>query len=223
MRKIYIVSVILIAGIALAGLLPGLISRLNEGPVIPESKNFRNGDLIFQSSNSPQALAVQLATHSSYSHCGVLFEEEGKWWVFEAVQPVSRCPLNDWVRRGKEQRYVVKRLKNADKILTTTVLDSMRAMGVRWINKEYDPVFNWSDENLYCSELIWKLYNRTTGIQLGKLEKIRDMDLTSPQVQAVMYNRYGKEIPLNDTVITPVSIFKSPLLKTVFANGKWLE
>lgn len=43
---------------------------------------FKDGDLIFQTSLSAQSMAIQLATHSSYSHCGILFKEDGEWWVF---------------------------------------------------------------------------------------------------------------------------------------------
>ena len=35
----------------------------------------RNGDLIFQTSQSAQSRAIQLATHSAYSHCGILFQK----------------------------------------------------------------------------------------------------------------------------------------------------
>jgi hypothetical protein len=46
--------------------------------VVITDSNFHNGDLIFQSSNSGQSAAVQLATHSIYTHCGILFQENGK-------------------------------------------------------------------------------------------------------------------------------------------------
>ena len=33
---------------------------------------FQNGDIIFQSLRSGQSDAIQLATHSRYSHCGII-------------------------------------------------------------------------------------------------------------------------------------------------------
>lgn len=42
----------------------------------------RNGDLIFQTSQSAQSQAILLATHSAYSHCGILFRRNGQWRVF---------------------------------------------------------------------------------------------------------------------------------------------
>ena len=76
------------------------------------------GDLIFHTSQSAQSQAIQLATHSPYSHCGILYKNAGQWQVFEAVQPVKLTPLADWVARGQGGYFVVKRLRDADTALT---------------------------------------------------------------------------------------------------------
>lgn len=221
MKKVYLLLVLLIAGMGVMRFVPGLFSQ-QEKKVELSGNGFKDGDLIFQSSVSAQSMSIQLATHSSYSHCGILFQEEGEWWVFEAVQPVGRCPLKDWVRRGKESVFVVKRLKQ-DAVLTKQVLDSMRAIAGTWFHRDYDPFFEWSDDRLYCSELIWKLYERTTGLQIGELQQLQDLDLSAPQVQEIMYARYKNNPPLTEKLITPVSVFRSPLLRTVFARGEWIS
>jgi uncharacterized protein YycO len=69
-----------------------------------------------------------------------------------------------------------------------------------------------------CSELIWKVYKEATGLEVGKLEKLKDFDLTSKQVKQKMKERYGDNIPLDETVITPVSIYNSELLIQVSSN-----
>jgi hypothetical protein len=71
--------------------------------------------------------------------------------------------------------------------------------------------------------LLWKIFFRGAGIRLGELQTLGSLDLSAPQVQEIMYERYGTKTPLNDSLITPVAIFKSPLLKTVFANGEWIR
>ncbi|GAB5466309.1 MAG: hypothetical protein Kapaf2KO_17450 [Candidatus Kapaibacteriales bacterium] len=73
-----------------------------------EDVKIKNGDLIFQTTQSAQCEAVQLATDSKYSHMGIIFEEEGKYFVYEAVQPVKLTPLNNWIGRGKNNHYVIK-------------------------------------------------------------------------------------------------------------------
>jgi hypothetical protein len=64
--------------------------------------DIKNGDLIFQTSLSGQSKAVQLATKSKYSHCGLIYKDGNDFYVFEAVQPVKRTPLDKWIARGQD-------------------------------------------------------------------------------------------------------------------------
>ncbi|MBK8555437.1 MAG: YiiX family permuted papain-like enzyme [Lewinellaceae bacterium] len=175
----------------------------------------RDGDLIFQTSLSSQSKAIQLATKSRYSHCGIGYKEGKNFYVFEAVQPVKRTPLKRWIARGKGGKYVIKRLKNADQVLTPSALAKMKTIGNQFLGKNYDGTFEWSDNKIYCSELIWKMYQRSTGLEIGKLEKLRDFDLSSPVVKTKMQERYGANIPMDETVISPAAVFNSALLMTV--------
>jgi uncharacterized protein YycO len=159
-----------------------------------------------------------LATKSKYSHCGILFKEGNKFYVFEAIQPVKRTPLNKWIARGQGGKYVVKRLKNADKVLTPAALQKMKQVGDQFKGKNYDLTFEWSDDKIYCSELIWKVYQRATGIEIGKLEKLSSFDLSDEAVKKKMKERYGDNIPMSETVISPAAIFDSELLITIKSN-----
>ena len=183
-----------------------------------ENDKIKNGDLIFQTSLSDQSKAIQLATNSKYSHCGLIYIEGNEVYVFEAVQPVKRTKLDKWIARGKDGKYVIKRLKNADQILTPSVISKMKEVAENLTGKNYDSTFEWSDEKIYCSELIWKIYQRATGLEIGKLQKLSDLDLTNESVKSIMQKRYGNKIPLNETVISPGSIFYSELLFTVISN-----
>ncbi|MDF2519156.1 MAG: peptidoglycan peptidase [Sphingobacterium sp.] len=192
-----------------------LDKKVNSSAMLPQLKD---GDMIFQSSVSPQCKAVQLATGSPYSHCGLIFHEDGKPYVLEAVQPVTVTSMMDWIARGKNKHYVIKRLKEADKVLSTEVLAKMKGIGKEFLGKNYDATFEWSDNRIYCSELIWKIYQRGAGIEVGKLEKLKDFDLSSVEVKSKLKERYGNRIPLEETVISPASIFNSKLLTTVASN-----
>lgn len=178
----------------------------------------KNGDLIFQTSLSGQSKAIQLATNSKYSHCGIIYSYNGKLYVFEAVQPVKSTPLDQWVARGKGGHYVIKRLKNADRVLTTETLQRMKQEGEKFKGKDYDLTFEWSDDKIYCSELIWKIYQRATGIEIGKLQKLGDFDLTNDMVRQKIEERYGDNIPTDEIVISPAAIFESDLLIKVKEN-----
>lgn len=183
-----------------------------------ERKEIQNGDLIFQTSLSGQSKAIQLATNSKYSHCGLIFKEGQDYFVFEAIQPVKKTPLDKWIARGKDGHFVIKRLKNASEVLTEIVLTKMKQEGQTFVGKNYDLTFEWSDDKIYCSELIWKIYKRATGLEIGKLEKLENFDLTNEIVKAKMKERYGKNIPKDEIVISPKAIFDSELLETINDN-----
>ncbi|MNT72775.1 hypothetical protein D3C72_2114080 [compost metagenome] len=94
----------------------------------------------------------------------------------------------------------------------------MKGIGEGFLGKNYDATFEWSDSRIYCSELIWKIYQRGAGIEVGKLEKLKDFDLSSAEVKSKLKERYGNQIALEETVISPASIFNSELLTTVASN-----
>ena len=183
-----------------------------------KAKSFMSGDLIFQTSKSKQSKAIQLATNSKYSHVGLIYKKANNFYVYGAVQPVKLTPINDWIKRGENGDYVVKRLINSKNILTPENLTKLKAEGEKYRNKNYDIYFDWSDNKMYCSELIWKMYKRALNIEIGKLEKLSDFDLTDPEVKKIIIERYGNEIPLDETVISPVSMFNSNKLIKVVIN-----
>jgi uncharacterized protein YycO len=185
---------------------------------LAENDEIKNGDLIFQTSLSGQSKAIQLATNSKYSHCGIVYSDNGQFFVFEAIQPVKTTPLDKWIARGKDGHYVIKRLKNASQVLTAKTLQKMKQEGNKFNGKNYDLTFEWSDENIYCSELIWKIYQRATGIEIGKLQKLSEFDLSNEAVKQKMKERYGDKIPTDEIVISPAAIFDSELLTTVKQN-----
>jgi uncharacterized protein YycO len=185
---------------------------------LADQGEIKNGDLIFHTSRSGQSNAIQLATKSKYSHCGLIYKDGNDCYVFEAVQPVKRTSLDSWIARGQDGKYVIKRLKNADQVLTPTTLIKMKQVGGQFNGKNYDRTFEWSDDRIYCSELIWKIYERATGIEIGKLEKLSNFDLTNEAVLKIMKERYGNKIPTEEIVISPASIFDSELLITVKSN-----
>jgi hypothetical protein len=172
----------------------------------------KDGDIIFHTSRSSQSRAIQNATHSPYSHVGVVFHRDGKPFVFEAIATVRYTPLAQWVGRGEGGKYVVRRFKAG---LTAAQAKKLRAAASRYEGKPYDLYFEWSDERIYCSELVWKMYRDALGIELGKLQKLREFDLADPAVKAKMRERYGKNVPLNEPVISPGTQFDSPLLRTL--------
>ncbi len=179
--------------------------------------HIQNGDIIFQTSLSSQSEAIQLATDSKYSHMGIIYENDNKWYVFEAVQPVKLTPLEEWISRGENGHYVIKRLRNSE-ALTAPVIEKMKLAGEKFKGKSYDLYFEWSDERIYCSELVWKIYKEAANIEIGQLEQLSDFDLSSDLVKGKMEERYRDKIPIAEKVISPAAMFNSDKLITVEKN-----
>jgi uncharacterized protein YycO len=184
---------------------------------LKKSNELRNGDLIFQTSLSAQSKAIQLATKSKYSHCGLIFKEGQDYFVFEAIQPVKKTPLDKWIARGKDGHFVIKRV-HTEPMLQEQMLLAVKRETEKYIGKNYDLTFEWTDEKIYCSELIWKAYKQATGLEIGSLETLADFDLSNEIVKAKMKERYGNKIPKQEKVISPKAIFESELLETVNEN-----
>lgn len=175
----------------------------------------QNGDIIFQTSRSAQSLAIQKATKSPYSHMGIVYVRDGKALVYEAIEPVKLTPLDDWIRRGEGGRFVVKRLIDADRRLTAAALERMLQAGKVFEGKHYDLYFEWSDERVYCSELVWKIFKRALDIEVGELQTISELDLTDPAVQTKIRERWHGQPPPDELVISPSAMFASSCLVTV--------
>jgi hypothetical protein len=172
----------------------------------------RDGDIVFHSSRSAQSEAIERATKSPYSHMGMIVHREGKPYVFEAIATVRYTPLASWTARGDGGKYVVKRLKKG---LTSGQTKKLLATAKPYDRKPYDLYFEWSNDRIYCSELVWKMYRDALGIEIGRRQKLREFDLTDPVVQAKMRERYGRNVPLDEPVISPAAMFESALLTTV--------
>jgi hypothetical protein len=175
----------------------------------------QDGDIIFQTSLSSQSVAIQRATHSKYSHMGLVVLRDGVPFVLEASATVRYTPLKKWIGRGSGRHYEIKRLREAATMLTPDHINALHRAGARFLGRAYDLTFDWSDDRMYCSELVYKVYDRALGIKIGDLQRVRDFDLTDVAVQAKMRERYGSEVPLDAPVISPVAMEQSALLVTV--------
>lgn len=177
----------------------------------------REGDIIFHQSYSDQSEAVRIATSSKFSHMAIIFKYKGRFMIFEAVQPVKISSITEFARRGGNS-FVIKRLKDRDSVLTPETIEKMKIQGKKYLGKNYDYQFRWDDKRIYCSELVWKIYKYGAGIEVGRLQYARDMNLDNPVVRRLIEKRYGKKnsIPADEIVISPQSIYECDRLVTVY-------
>lgn len=213
-------AVVIIGGILIAFLVLMKVNSMQVEKAFAKTDEktpelLQNGDIIFQTSQSAQCEAVRIATNSKFSHCGIIYEIKGEKYVYEAVQPVKITPFKQWISHGEGNSYLVKRLRNAEKVLTPEVLEKMKSYGSQFNNKDYDLYFEWTDNKIYCSELVWKIYKNGAGIALCALESLKNFNLENEKIKEILKERYGNKIPLEEKVVAPSQLVDSPLLETV--------
>ena len=188
-----------------------------------ETPDLHTGDVVFHVSQSSQSEAIKDATNSEITHMGIIFIHEGKPHVYEAVSPSSKprkhrvglTPYPQWKNRGQGKRIWVKRLATHRAGLTKTIQSKMYQAGMRHKGKRYDRLFQWNKKRIYCSELVYDIYKRGAGIELGTVQRVRDLNLGAPSVQRLIQARLGKNLNQDERIITPISIFNDSRLYTV--------
>lgn len=177
------------------------------------AETLREGDVVFTGSKAGQGGAIIAATNSPYTHCGIVFEKNGKLMVLEAVQPVGVISLEDFKAGGKPGTFLARRLKTPP---VPEKYQAARLWAMAQVGKNYDVRFQWGDDKLYCSELVWKIYQRA-GVELCEPRQFRDYDLEKPSVRKIINERYGgmDKIPLNEKVVAPSDLANSVQLVTI--------
>jgi hypothetical protein len=175
--------------------------------------DLREGDIVFSSSAAGQGEAIIAATASPYTHCGIVFVKDGRLMVLEAVQPVRASTLRDFMARGKPEGFTARRLKT---VVAPEAYRKARTWAEAQIGRDYDVRFGWDDKKLYCSELVWKVYQHA-GVELCPPRKFRDYDLQRPAVKKIIEQRYGSmdKLPLDEKVVAPSDLASSELLVEV--------
>lgn len=220
-RILLTVPVVMMIGFSLfalnVGIKRSLVKSAKNKKVKTEMDTLRDGDIIFQTNVSGQGKAIQLATKSKYTHVGILMKQDGAWYVYEAVQPVSKTPLEVFIEEGDSGKYIIKCLSGSDTLLRMDEMARMKTYLTSQLGKDYDPYFNWTDSALYCSELVWKAY-RKIGVEICELRRLKSFHLESKLVKQTMRERYGDKVPYEEKVVSPGDIFESSRLITV--SGK---
>ena len=174
----------------------------------PRQPSFRTGDVVLQTSRSAMSLPIREATHSPWSHTGLIEVAEDGVFVLEAVQPVSRTPWAKWRARGEGTTVKVLRLKGLD--------PKSAARSVQWatrmIGHPYDVRFGWDDDALYCSELVVKALEYGSGIRVGHFDRLDALELS--KAARAMAEKLG--VPLSTEVVTPASLDHDARFEVVY-------
>ena len=169
-------------------------------------KEVREGDVIFQTSQSQQSPLIQIATRSKISHCGIIVMKNGKPYVHETLKTLVVTPLDKFIARGEDGKYWLKRSKK----------ENIKIKYGSYLGKPYDLAFKFDNDKFYCSELIYDIYKNQLDIELCKPKRISEYLILGtdklPQIENAMKKR---GITKEQYAVAPVDIFESDYLETV--------
>jgi hypothetical protein len=191
----------------------GNVNRLETNEIL---KLVKNGDIIFQTSLSRQSKAIEAATHSNITHMGMIIMNNGEWQVLEAVQPVKVTSFNKWKNRGKDGMIAIKRV-NTDFNFSTVLQSANKHLG-----KNYDVLFDWGDQSIYCSELVYKAYKEATGIAIGELTKLKDLDFSTDKVQNIFLRRLGVKLGYSKRKFLSSLLKKYKTFSKLMISPNWI-
>ena len=170
------------------------------------AKNVREGDVIFQTSQSEQSPLIKLATRSVITHCGIIVMKSGKPYVLETLNTLKLTPLDKFVARSKDGRYWLKR---SDK-------ENIKIKYNHYLGKPYDVAFRMDNNIYYCSELVYDIYKKQLGIELCKPKKIDDyLILCTDRLPKIKKEMQRRGIKKEQYAVAPVDVFRSDKLKFV--------
>jgi hypothetical protein len=169
-------------------------------------KDIREGDVIFQTSQSEQSPLLQIATRSKITHCGIIVMKNGKPYVLETLKTLVLTPLDKFIARGKDGKYWLKRSNK----------ENIKIKYGSYLGKPYDLAFKFDNDKFYCSELIYDIYKNQLGIELCEPQKVSDYLILGtgkiPQIEKAMKKR---GIAKDQYAVAPVDVFESVYLKDV--------
>lgn len=174
----------------------------------------QEGDFVFQSvPQSDLTEAIEGATQSPYSHVGLVLRKNDSWYVREAIGPVTDTPLEEWVERGRyEQAFDAFRLRDEFKLYIPKLIQASGS----FLERPYDFRYDLDDETIYCSELLYKSMIIASGIPLGELQRLGDLNWQPYRATIEKYE--GGKPPLDRRMITPKSLAEADELEKVY-NG----
>lgn len=188
----------------------------------------RDGDIVFQTINTSQTLAILFATHSIYSHVGIVHMDGGTPMVIEAVGPVREISLDAWVRQGIGERITIGRVDG----LTPVQAQAVIAQAKRYLGRPYDFFFLPGEDAIYCSELVHKAFAGGAAIEVGKEEKVGELYVDNAAVRRIIHERWQRyplcngvtdftrcyDTIMAQTLVSPASQRRDPGLRIIYSN-----
>lgn len=190
--------------------------------------DWQAGDLVFMESASMQAVPIRVATGSAYTHMGIVDVTDEGPRVIEAGATVVEVSAADFVARGVGGNFSVYRIAGlAPEDAAIAVAEARTYLG-----RPYDIFFRLDPSAIYCSELPFYAFH-AVDIELGKVEKLGDLNIDSPEARQVFLDRWDRhpdcmaegldrdgcwELIQVQDIVTPVSIAEGANVDLIYST-----
>ena len=173
---------------------------------------YQVGDMIMQSDEFKSAAGIKILSGSKYNHVGIIVEKNGTLYVAEALGRVVYTDIDEYINRGQEHVHI--RLNDE---LTDSDKTKISKAVKKYVGKRYDAALSWSDDRMYCSELVQKVYKDALEINVATERKIKQhgMVVFVPLLKSgvievpAVFSDVVENIDTDEIVVTPADILRS--------------
>ncbi len=146
-------------------LLPCLLWSCSQGV---DKSSLKEGDIVFQTSQSTQSEYIEQATGSDLTNCGIVIEKDHKLYVLEVSKVVVLTPIDEWAEKGKGGK--IKHMKR--------VFDKpIKVNYERYLGTPHDLQLKFNNGLWYGAELVYEIYLKQFRHQLGKPKILRNYNI----------------------------------------------
>ncbi len=183
------------------------------------SQSLAVGDIVFVHIGALFFSKVAQDTGSWTNHVGIIIDISGKEpIVAESTVPLSkRTKLSKFIGRSRDGQVTIKRLSYA---LDKAQQSNIRKAAQKRLMRIYDGGFNLASRKQFCSRFVYEVTKEALGIELGKVETLRELLDANPQADLRFWRMwYFGRIPWERKTVTPASQLNDPQLVTIFEGN----
>ncbi len=183
---------------------------------------FKEGDLVFQDLDcGPLCDAIEAVTEGykgrDFSHVAIIIKEKNRLRAIEAIGSEVRTITIDslFLRTPSKNKYLIMRLNDEYQYLSKNISKN----SLQYIGKKYDDRFIMNNDSLYCSELVYEVFN--SSIKNETIFHLQEMTYKEPgtnkffQAWVDYYKSLNSSIPEGLPGINPGLISRSAYLHIV--------
>ncbi|MBN8531407.1 MAG: peptidoglycan peptidase [Alphaproteobacteria bacterium] len=195
---------------------------------ITKLPTLQSGDLIFQTSLTNQTPAIVFATGSLLTHVGIVQAGKEGYTVIHARGTVKEDTLEAFANRAVGGHLLILRYPN----LSPEQRERLVADARSYLGREYDRVFSFNNEAIYCSELPHLVFE-AQQLPLGRVQRLAELDMDNWAVRGLFSKRWRHHpacqsesmteaecwnTVMDEKIITPASIAEDASLTRVYSN-----